>query len=95
MSIPQSYSAELIDVNNTAAVRTFSGITSDGVMADELGNFIPFRYLSLGDQSRFEFPMDRFLVKFSPERALIAAAGQAKREQLQREQSGAASPKIN
>lgn len=93
--IPQSYSAELTDLENPTSVRTFSGVTSDGVISDDAGKFIPFRFLALSDQSRVEFPMGRYMIKFSPERALIAAASQARRTQAQREQEDAARPKIN
>ena len=94
-ALPQSYSAELTDLENPTSVRTFSGVTSDGVISDETGKYLPFRFLSLSDQSRVEFPMGRYIIKFSPERALIAAAGQARRAQAQREQEDAPRPKIN
>lgn len=93
--IPEFYSAELTDLENPASVRTFSGVTSDGVISDETGKYLPFRFLSLSDQSRVEFPMGRYMIKFSPERALIAAASQARRSQMQREQEDASRPKIN
>ena len=95
MSLPQSYSVELTDLNNPASVRNFSGVSSDGIIQDEQQNYLPFRFLTLADQTRLEFPMDRYLVKFSPERALIAEANRQQRLQAQRSVQDAAQPKIN
>lgn len=95
MSLPQSYSVELTDLNQPGSNRSFIGVISDGIIADEQSNYLPFRFLTFSDQSRFEFPMDRFLVKFSPERALIAEANRQQRLQAQRTVESAAQPKIN
>jgi hypothetical protein len=95
MALPESYSIELTDISNAQSVRTYSGVISDGIVQDEQANYIPFRFLTLADQTRYEFPMDRYLVKFSPERALIAEANRQQRLQAQRRSEDAEQPKIN
>lgn len=95
MSLPSSYSVELTDLHNPGNVRSFIGVVNDGIVQDEVKNYIPYRFFSLSDQTRIEFPMDRFLVKFSPERALIAEANRLQRLQAERATQDAGQPKMN
>lgn len=95
MTLPLSYSVELQDVQNPSAIRTFVGVTGDGVMQDAHQNSIPFRYILLQDQSRFEFPMERYIVRFSPERALVAEAARQRHEAQPRPAAGADQAKMN
>jgi hypothetical protein len=69
-----SYSVEIIDINDPEIRKTFTHVTSDGILQDQQQRYIPYRYLVLNDQTRLEFPMERYLTRFSPERALVAEA---------------------
>jgi hypothetical protein len=95
MSLPLSYTVELQEVNNPSAVRTFAGVTGDGILQDAHQNSIPYRFMILQDQSRIEFPMSRYIVRFSPERALVAEAARQRVEAQQRTTGSANDAKMN
>lgn len=94
MSTPSSYTVELIDFQNPQTVRSFSGVTNDGIVQDPQHRYMPFRFLLLLDRSRYEFPMERYLVKFSPERAAIAEKMKAEQDARDRASKASEPPAI-
>ena len=83
MALPESYGAALYDLEKNSEI-IYKGVIQDGLITvleetlkdgrptgDATVQTLPYRFLSLKDGTRIEYPMDRYRTVFDSDRTLV------------------------
>ncbi|MCJ7521000.1 MAG: hypothetical protein MUP21_02085 [Dehalococcoidia bacterium] len=83
MALPESYGAALYDLEKNSEI-IYKGVIQDGlitileetfnagkVAVSSVVRTLPYRFLSLQDGTRIEYPMDRYRTVFDSDRTLV------------------------